>query len=285
MALEGDVVPSRVPAPLNITQIGGYLNLLTNLKETAMRSRVLAGILGVASNVDAAEWLLTNPPLGFQTVVNDRPAGPAQATIPVTVPIRANFAYGVTQALKYLHDRGCVLPLLGNPAALPTSMADPTMMLDPMPYLGRVLTLCSAIALTHPATDALLLARTEGSTDAFQAAANSINPATVAVAAADYDALQFAGANAQTVPIAGAHLVYLNPVLAAAGFYPANPLPLPGSPSDTAWAQYTNITGLITGKTRLSDELALLYSWKAIGASIFSNMTSYVWNGSAFAAD
>ena len=31
MALEADVFPSRAPAPRNITEVGGYLNLLTSL--------------------------------------------------------------------------------------------------------------------------------------------------------------------------------------------------------------------------------------------------------------
>ena len=31
IALEGDVIGSRVPPPLNITQIGGYINLLNEI--------------------------------------------------------------------------------------------------------------------------------------------------------------------------------------------------------------------------------------------------------------
>jgi hypothetical protein len=38
IALDGDVVPSRVQAQQNISQIGASINLLTNLNETAMRS-------------------------------------------------------------------------------------------------------------------------------------------------------------------------------------------------------------------------------------------------------
>ncbi len=33
IALESDVKPSRIPAPLNITQIGGYINLLRKLNK------------------------------------------------------------------------------------------------------------------------------------------------------------------------------------------------------------------------------------------------------------
>ncbi|HJU11831.1 MAG TPA: hypothetical protein VJ728_13190, partial [Candidatus Binataceae bacterium] len=162
---------------------------------------------------------------------------------------------------------------------------DPTVSLDPLQHLGRVLTLCTAVALNDPASDPLVLARASGSSDPFQAAANSINAATTAVPAGNYDALQVSSGSFQTVSLMGAHLVYLNPVLATAGFYPANPLPQPSSPADTAWAKFTNVTGLIPGKTRLSDEMAMLYSWKEIGASIFSDMTTYVWDGNAFSPD
>src|ERR1700733_6324125 len=39
IALEGDVIGSRVPPPLNISEIGGYLNLLEKLKESSMREQ------------------------------------------------------------------------------------------------------------------------------------------------------------------------------------------------------------------------------------------------------
>jgi hypothetical protein len=283
MALQGDVVPSRVPPPLNITQIGGYLNLLTTLKETAMRSQVLAGILGVAGPIDAAGWITSKPPHSFRMMLNDRPSGPAQSSIPVTVPVRSDFAYGLLQVIKSLHDQGCFLPLLGVPTTLPTAVLDPSQPVDPLLYLGRVLTLAAATALVQPSTDPLVLARNSGTTDLFQVAANSIGTGTVAVAAADYDALQSSSSGVQTVPLAGAHLVYLNPLLAGAGFYPATPWPQPSSATDTSWARFTNVTGLVTGRTRLGEELAMLYSWTDIGASVFANMTGNIWNGSAFA--
>ena len=284
IALEGDVVPSRVPAPLNITEIGGYLNLLTNLKETAMRSQVLAGILGVAGPVDAAGWIPTKPPQIFRMVLNDRPAGAAQASIPVTVPIRSDFAYGLLQAIKALHAQGCMLPLLGAPIMLPTSVLDPTTPVDPMPYLGRVLTLAAATALAQPSSDALVLARNTGTTDLFQVAANSLNVASAAVTPGNYDALQGSATGISTISITGASLVYVNPLLAAAGFYPASPLPQPASIFDTTWAVYKNVTSLTPGQTRLGDELGQLYAWTDIAGSVFSSMTSYVWNGSTFAS-
>lgn len=45
IATETDIRPARVPAPLNITEIGGYYNLLK--KEEKMRRQLLASVLGL----------------------------------------------------------------------------------------------------------------------------------------------------------------------------------------------------------------------------------------------
>jgi hypothetical protein len=282
MALEGDVVPSRVPPPLNITQIGGYINLLTSLNETAMRSQVLAGILGVAGPSNQAGWLSPKPLHHFRMLENDRPSGPAQATLPTVVPIRSDFWRAVSNALKELHAEGCSLPLLGTPMSLPTKQLETLAAVDPLPYLGRVLWLAAATAFADPTSDPLVLARAAGSTDLFQVAANSLQTATVPVTAGNYDALKANGASFATVPLSGAKLVYVNPVLAAAGFYPASPWPQPAAANDVAWSKFTNVAGLVPGRTHLGDELALLYGWVDITASIFAPMVSYVWNGTSF---
>lgn len=283
IALEGDVVPSRVPAPLNITQIGGYLNLLADLKETAMRSQVLAGILGVAGPSDAAGWLSPKPPYNFIMLPNDRPVGTAQATLPTVVPMRSDFLHAFLAAMKILHDQGCALPLYAGPSSLPTTVLDPIMPVDPMPYLGRVLQIAAPMALVDPATDAVVLARAAGSSDLYQVALNSIGTATTPVTSGNYDALAATSSGMTSTSLMGAKFVYLNPILAAAGFYPGSPLPQPASVTDTAWASYTSIAGLIPGQTRLGDELCALYSWTTIAASIFAPMTSWIWNGTAFA--
>lgn len=282
IALEGDVVPSRVQAPQNITQIGGYLNLLTDLKETAMRSQVLAGILGVAGPVNQAGWVSAKPPYTFSMVPNDRPSGALQQTLPTVVPMRSDFVHAFLAAMKTLHDDGCMLPLYAGPSSLPTTVLDPSLPLDPMPYVGRVLQL-APMAFSDPMSDPVVLARNAGSTDLFQVALNSMGPASVAVPANDYDALKSGSTTLAATSLTDVKLVYLNPILASAGFYPASPLPQPASTTDTAWTTYTSVAGLIPGKTRLGDELASLYSWTAIGASVFSSMTSWVWNGTAFA--
>jgi hypothetical protein len=50
IARESDVKPSRIPAPLNITEIGGYFNLLMKLKQEEMLQQTIASILGLPMN-------------------------------------------------------------------------------------------------------------------------------------------------------------------------------------------------------------------------------------------
>lgn len=45
IATETDIRPARIPAPLNITEIGGYYNLLKEHEE--LQLRMLASVLGL----------------------------------------------------------------------------------------------------------------------------------------------------------------------------------------------------------------------------------------------
>jgi len=47
IATESDIKPSRIPAPMNITEIGGYFNLLMKLKQEEMLKQTLSSILGL----------------------------------------------------------------------------------------------------------------------------------------------------------------------------------------------------------------------------------------------
>jgi len=47
IAAESDIKPSRIPAPMNITEIGGYFNLLMKLKQEEMLKQTLSSILGL----------------------------------------------------------------------------------------------------------------------------------------------------------------------------------------------------------------------------------------------
>jgi hypothetical protein len=306
------VVPSRVPPPLNITEIGGYVNLLTNLKQTDMLSQVLAGILGVAGPNPPLGWIESVTPLTFLPLQNDRPAGPAQPTLPVTVPVRSDFIGPLRTALQAVHDQGGLVPFLSGPSSLPSAGANALPPADPMPYVGRVLTLAAATALVDPATDPLALVRSQGSTGPFEIAARSFAsggpppppgggapppppgggsptpppgggpPVGPVVPVANYEALQCTATACNPVALTAAPMILLGPVLASAGFYPATPLASPATGVDTAWTRLTNITGLQAGVTKLGDELSLLYSWDAIAGSVFAGALGWLWNGVEF---
>jgi len=52
IATESDIKPARIPAPLNITEIGGYINLMMKLKkeESLQQQRILDQLLKGASS-------------------------------------------------------------------------------------------------------------------------------------------------------------------------------------------------------------------------------------------
>jgi hypothetical protein len=284
IALEGDVVGSRVPPPRNITEIGGYLNYLTTNNQPEMRAQALAGILGVAGPNPPLGWLGSSaPPLRFVTFQNDRPGGAAQPTIPLSIVVRSDFADAFRAMLTSLHDQGATLPLQLGPATLPQAAPGMSVPTDALPYLGRTIDLVAGCALADPATDPIVLARASGSTSPFALAARVISPGTVPVATANYDALTCTATTSTTVALAAAQLVMLAPLLATAGFYPANPLPIPATSASTTWAHCTNITGLVVGVTKLGDELSRLYAWGDIQNSVFGNALGLIWNGTTFA--
>ncbi len=283
LALEGDVTPSRIPAPKNITEIGGYLNLLADLSQPEMRAQMLAGILGVAGPNPPLGWLTAQPMLSMVSLANDRPSSPAQPAIPLTVAVRSDFVAALQAALKTLHDQGATLPLLSPLRPLPPSAPGVSPPDDALPYLGRTLDLVPATALRDPTTDPVALVRAQGSSDPFLPASQVITAGSVAVAPANYDALKCDATACSAVQLNGARFVPIAPVLAAAGFYPTAPFPQPTSVASVAWAHFTNVTGLVSGVTKLGDELSLLYPPAAIASSVFADRLYWVWNGTGFA--
>lgn len=47
IAEESEVKPTRIPRPLNITEVGGYYNLLEKLGDEKMQRRLIASALGL----------------------------------------------------------------------------------------------------------------------------------------------------------------------------------------------------------------------------------------------
>ncbi len=283
LALEGDVASSRVPPPKNISEIGGYMNLLATFGETAMREQSLAGILGVAGPNSPLGWT-SQQSLSMVSLVNDRPTGVAQPTLPLSVQVRSDFASALRNALTAVHAQGAWLTFAGPTSlALPAGGPGTDLPPDPLLYLGRVLILAPAAALVAAATDPLVLARPSGSSTAFGIYANVLAAGSVPVTPANYDMLQASGSTLTTTTRTGVSLVPLAPVLANAGFYSASPFPSPTLPTDTAWTRLTNITGLVSGVTMYGDELALLFPPSAVAASALAPMLGYTWSGTAFA--
>jgi len=281
LALQGDVVGSRVPAPRNISEIGGYVNLLTDLQKPEMRDQVLAGILGVAGSNPPLGWELKKPPLSFVSLVNDRPDCPSQPSIPLTFVVRSNLVAPMLDAQRTLRDQGCAMPLLMSLPPLPEASTG-FLPSDFLPYIGRTLDLVPATALRDPATDPLALARPTGSAEPYRIVARVIAPGPVAVAAVAWDVLKCDASSCAPVTVANGQYVEVAPVLAVAGFYPASPLPVPSTVTSTAWARFRNVTELVVGVTKLGDELFQLYRSQDIVESSFAGALHWVWDGIAF---
>jgi hypothetical protein len=283
IALEGDVIGSRVPPPRNITEIGGYLNYLTTTNQAEMRSQVLAGILGVAGPNPPLGWLSSGQPvLTFVKISNDRPSGPAQPSIPLSVMVRSDFADAFKAALAVLHGQGAMLPLQNGPTTLPPATPGGAVPADALPFLGRTLDVVAATALVDPVSDSIALVRAAGTSNPYEIAARVLSAGSVPVPPANYDAVQCTATTASTVALTAAKLVPIAGPLHAAGFYEASPMPMPATLSSTAWARLTNVTGLIKNVTKLGDELSLLYGWADIQNSVFANSLALVWDGTAF---
>jgi hypothetical protein len=283
IALEGDVVGSRVPPPRNITEIGGYLNLLGTLDEDAMREQALAGILSVAGANPPLGWISNLQALAMVDVTNDRPDGAWQPTIPLYVLVRSDFVPAVKAAQANVHGYGATMPFSSaSVLTLPLATPGSTPPTNALKYIGRELSLAPAAALVAPKTDPLALIRAQGTTDPFEIAANVLTATSETVTPANYDAVECTPTSSTTVTVTGGSFVPLAPILADAGFYPASPLPVPGNSADTTWTKFTNITGLAAGETHLGDELSLLYNAEVIASSVFAGAVDWVWDGTAF---
>lgn len=282
LATTGDLFPSRIPPPLNITQVGGYLNLVAD--DPVLRAQVIASALGVAGPNPTPGFSATGPPLWFTTRPNDRPPGASQAATPVQVRVRSDFAEPLAAALAGLHDLGANLPILATDALLPPLGAPPPT--DLLPYLGRVLTLVPSAALADPATDPLAVGQLGGAGPqlvvARQLDATAPQAASVASRAWSLWACDATTCSQGTVTDA---FVEVSPILAAAGWTQPAPLQQPVSTIDArGWNRWTNVTGLVAGVSRFGDELRLFAGPGQIAASSVRERQDWVWDGTTFVA-
>lgn len=289
LSAQGDVFPARIPAPRNITEVGGYLNLLERAGHLDLRSSALAGALGIAGPAPGGEVLAGVVPVGFVEIANDRPPGPAQASIPPLLTVRADFHAPLLVALAALHAAGCSLPLRAPRAVLPASQpgagpAGPDAA-TVLAALGRTLEVFPGTLLVDPEDDPLAIARPEApATEPLRLVARELEAAG-AVPEAGWVAVRASATAAANDPPAQRPYLEVAPLLAAAGWNHPQPLQAPSSLTERgSLASFVNFTGLVAGETTLGDELSLLYPPAAIARSALANSTALVWDGQQFAA-
>lgn len=290
LALAGAVVPSRIPPPLNITEVGGYINLLQKLNEPELLAQSLASALGVAGPSPPAGLAPQTPPLAFVSRSGDRPDGPLRATFPLGYSIRSDFAPALDAALGAIHDLGGQAPILTPFRALLPAVPGATAPTDCLAVLGRSFDLAPTAALNDPDADPLALAHPgdPGGAAPFEVVARQLDataPRAAEVVPARWTAWSCDGTSCQEEAVDNRAFFPLTPLFNEAGWFqlapPTNPTSLvrPGT-----WARWVNITGLVPGVTRFGDELALVFPQVQIVASAWSDQLGAVWDGTAFVA-
>lgn len=282
LATSGDLFPSRVPPPLNITEVGGYLNLVAD--DPVLSAQVLASALGVAGPNPTPGFEATRPPLYFTSRGNDRPSGPAQPATPVTFRVRNDFAAGLDAALGTLHDLGAQLPVLAADGLLPP-LSDPPPE-DLLPFLGRRLSVVPSAALSDPSVDLMAVGQRGGSGDTL-VLARQVDPAAPDAATVTAQAYALWTCDASTCTqstVTGAY-VEVDPVLATAGWHRPAPPTAPVSSGEAGdWNTWQNLTGLVAGQSTFGAELRLIHSLGQIAASSVRERQDWVWDGAAFVA-
>lgn len=278
LLIEGNMVPTKTPAPRNISEVGGYLNLLDNLGLTDLQTELITSALGVASPA-ALKGVISGHPLAMISMMNDRPSGTSQPLIPLNWYARSDFRQAIVGVLKLIHAQGGQLPLLSPLPVLPPEGPTFVPPNDWLPYMGREISVVPTLALNDPTTDIIALASTvsKGPYTIVCTATGAAAPA-----AAPWYALKWTGATLTEVSLPSTQFIDVVPILANAGFCPSSPIPTPGTPIDIAWSRLTNITGLIRGVTTMNSEISLLYSSGDIGASAIASYLHYAWDGKTF---
>jgi hypothetical protein len=287
LATQGDVFPARIPAPRNITEIGGYLNLLEHAGQLGIRSAAVASALGVAG--PPAIGAAAAVSVGFMDIPNDRPEGLAQASIPPQLRVRADFVMPLQSALATLHALGCHLPLRAPRAVLPLQVSGvPANAPDPdqiMAVLGRMLEVYPGTVLVDPALDALAVAHPESPAgEPMRLVARESGGGALVAEASWVAMVASADAAVASAPAARRYLE-VAPIVAQAGWYHPTPLVEPASLSDRGTlVRLQNVTNLVAGETTLGAQLALLYPAALIARSTLAPFVTWIWTGSEFAA-
>jgi hypothetical protein len=284
LAATGDLFPSRIPPPRNITEVGGYLNLVAD--DLVLSAQVLASALGVAGAHPGAGFRPSLPSLYLRSIPNDRPQGPAQASKPVSIQVRSDVADAFVAAVGVLHRLGCRLPVLAAVRPLPPVAHGVPAPDDLLQYVGRVLELVPAAALVAPEDDPLAVGQNDADGPQLVVArqlddaapdAGSVSDGPWTLWTCDTDACTTSDVTGAYVPLA--------PVLNDAGWYQIETLTAPTSLTEPGdWHRWTNTTGLAAGVSTIGDELRLLYGPGELSASSLRERLDWVWDGTAFRA-
>lgn len=279
LATQGDVIPSRIPAPLNISEVGGYFNLLTTLDEQRMRREMLGSALGLASGVpiDVGD---TPPPMTLTRLATQRPDTDAGASVPLSVGVRADVAPGLSAALTAVAADGGMLPLWSPPPVLPGPTAgDPS----PLPWLGRELWVAPSVAAVDPEHDPVILGRASGDAPGYRLGIR-VADGTAGAPTLDWTGLAWDAPSGSFVErvLGATPALPIETALAGTAFRAHRIGVAPASRADLAWARLTAPAGLVPGVSRLGDELALLWTTAQVAASAFAPHLDRLWDGTAF---
>lgn len=286
LATQGSVVPSRIPAPLNITEIGGYLNLLERLEHTELRTQMLAATLGLAGPNPVPGLPGAGPTLFFASRANDRPGeGLRQAQIPVEFSMRSDLLPAFQAVLDTLHGQGARLPLVTPPRGLPPATAPLPADYDVLDALGRSVMLAPSAALVDPGVDAIVVARlaTEA-TGKERLVARQLDagaPQAAMLVAQSWTAFKASGTG-HVEDTADRTYADVEALLRVAGWHRLSPIDTTKLAQPATWARLHNLTGLVAGDTRYGDELRLLYTEAQVAASALREHLEARWDGSAF---
>lgn len=277
ISMSGDITPSRIPAPLNITEIGGYINLLENIKQDDLRNRMLASVLGVAMPDDIKEFQQSRPELFFARYACDRPECEQADTLPLTFYMRNDFLETFKDSLALLHELGAMLAIYQTSAPrLPSISSQQPSQENILAILGRTLELALTSAFINPEQDPLIVANKEGNTIVY-ARANSLQETIVLNAyVREEEGYAFKEITGKFIPI--------TPIMQAAGWYMEKRKDENQSrPYDPAASLcWRNITGMVPGRTTLASELTLLYTPAQITGSCLRDILYTVWDGAKF---
>jgi len=285
LAALGGVVPSRIPSPLNITEIGGYLNLLESAGEIGMRTNAIASALGIAGPLPM-DLASAGPALFFATRSNVHDDATLDAPAPLTYTVRSDFAPAFDTAMQSFEQAGCDLQWLDCcPISLPPYATGGAPPADLISFTGRVMQLVPGCALRNASTDRYVLGGLAAGDPPHPFArvtdAGAVGAAAVPVTA--LQAWQCTGASCLQVA-ANAQFVAVPAILGTAGWLPESTITLPSTrPSVGNGFRFINIGGLVAGVTTLKDELSKLFSPAEMNSSSLRDALARVWNGSDFA--